>query len=73
MPATKNHTRALIDALEHEKWRALLLVQFDTDDADLSRNLYRFDHAIWDALKRGVMESGLFRICATASVSWSSA
>lgn len=59
MLATKNYTKELIYALEHPKWRELLLAQFESESIALRKNLYRFDMELHDALKLGVMESGL--------------
>jgi hypothetical protein len=59
MLATTSHTKNLIDALEHPKWRELLSSQFESEPAELRQKLYWFDKEIYDALRRGVMESGL--------------
>jgi hypothetical protein len=59
MLATKSRTRELIDALEHPRWRELLLTQFESEPDALGKNLYRFGQTIYDAHKAGVMESGL--------------
>lgn len=59
MLATKSNTKDLIDALEHPKWRELLSAQFESEPVELRKNLYRFGTQIHDALKPGVMESGL--------------
>ena len=59
MLATTSHTRDLIDALEHPKWRELLSAQFESEPVELRTNLYRFGMEIHTALKPGVMESGL--------------
>lgn len=59
MLATATHTKDLIDALEHAKWRELVSAQFESDPSALRKNLYSFSKGIHDALKPGVMESGL--------------
>ena len=42
MLATTSHTKDLIDALEHQKWRELLSAQFQSEPLELRQNLYRF-------------------------------
>ena len=59
MLATTSHTKDLIDALEHPKWRELLSAQFESEPVELRKKLYRFGKEMHDALKAGVMESGL--------------
>jgi hypothetical protein len=59
MLATTSHTKDLIDALEHPKWRELLSAQFESEPVELRKKLYWFGKEMHDALKPGVMESGL--------------
>jgi hypothetical protein len=59
MLATMSHTKDLIEALEHPKWRELVSAQFESEPSALRKNLYWFSKGIHDALKPGVMESGL--------------
>ena len=59
MLATASHTKDLIDALEHPKWRELLSAQFESEPTELRKMLWRFSTDVHKALKPGVMSSGL--------------
>jgi hypothetical protein len=59
MLSTITHTKGLIEALEHPKWRELLSAQLASEPAELRLKLYSFSKQIHDALKPGVMQSGL--------------